>query len=80
MLEQLPVLIDVQKKNENTDQNIPLILEMDLPAKNHSKVAFCILTHLYILSSDLIVMVMFAYFLGYVLAILIGKQMMTKVS
>ena len=23
MLEQFPVLIDVQKKNENTDQNIP---------------------------------------------------------
>ena len=35
---------------------------MDLPAKNYSKVAFCILTHLFILSSDLIVMVMFAYF------------------
>lgn len=50
---------------------------MDLPAKNHSKVAFCILTHLYILSSDLIVMVLFGYFPGYVLAILIGKQMMT---
>ena len=47
---------------------------MNLPAKNYSKVAFCILTHLFILSSDLFVMVMFAYFLGYVFAILIGKK------